>query len=261
MKRQSARSRPARAGAAGLLCAGVIVAVAAGSLAASEAQNQRERPLMPADTAPLDGLAGAFAELRIDKLARAFDELLTMPSPGALGGPRGDLSWRELIDFADGRREFRRVFTQAEGLGPGFNERLCAACHSAPVIGGGGRDMTFGVFTVAPQEDPKDTIGLAKFGVPGYSPPKPPPGTPQRRTPPLFGLGLLDAVPDAVLLARADPDDRDGDGIRGVLNERGHPQGARQDRPPVRRLLPNQVSPPQENQGGGGRAQAPRRVP
>jgi len=36
-----------------------------------------------------------------------------------------------------------------------------------------------------------------------------------RVAPPLIGLGLLEAVPEAAILAHADPDDRDGDGISG----------------------------------------------
>jgi CxxC motif-containing protein (DUF1111 family) len=36
-----------------------------------------------------------------------------------------------------------------------------------------------------------------------------------RQTPPIFGLGLIDAIPDESVLALADPDDADGDGIRG----------------------------------------------
>ena len=36
-----------------------------------------------------------------------------------------------------------------------------------------------------------------------------------RVAPPLVGLGLLEAVPEATILERADPDDRDGDGISG----------------------------------------------
>src|SRR6266540_1656485 len=39
-----------------------------------------------------------------------------------------------------------------------------------------------------------------------------------RTTPDVFGFGLLDAVPDAVILARADPLDRNGDGISGRPN-------------------------------------------
>ncbi|MCC6899275.1 MAG: thiol oxidoreductase [Polyangiaceae bacterium] len=39
-----------------------------------------------------------------------------------------------------------------------------------------------------------------------------------RIAPPVFGLGLLEAVPEATLLALADPDDADGDGISGRVN-------------------------------------------
>lgn len=36
-----------------------------------------------------------------------------------------------------------------------------------------------------------------------------------RVAPPMIGLGLLEAIPEADLLARADPDDADGDGVSG----------------------------------------------
>lgn len=39
-----------------------------------------------------------------------------------------------------------------------------------------------------------------------------------RIAPPMIGLGLLEAIPEAAILANADPDDRNGDGIRGVPN-------------------------------------------
>ena len=39
-----------------------------------------------------------------------------------------------------------------------------------------------------------------------------------RIAPPMIGLGLLEAIPEAAILAGEDPDDRDGDGIRGVAN-------------------------------------------
>jgi CxxC motif-containing protein (DUF1111 family) len=39
-----------------------------------------------------------------------------------------------------------------------------------------------------------------------------------RIPPPVFGLGLLEAVPEATLLALADPEDADGDGISGRVN-------------------------------------------
>lgn len=40
-----------------------------------------------------------------------------------------------------------------------------------------------------------------------------------RTPPPVFGLGLLEAVPDATVRALADPDDVDGDGISGRPND------------------------------------------
>ncbi len=39
-----------------------------------------------------------------------------------------------------------------------------------------------------------------------------------RLTPPMIGLGLLEAIAEADILAREDPDDRDGDGISGRAN-------------------------------------------
>ena len=39
-----------------------------------------------------------------------------------------------------------------------------------------------------------------------------------RAAPPMIGLGLLEAIPESAILAGEDPQDRDGDGIRGVAN-------------------------------------------
>ncbi|MCQ4346000.1 c-type cytochrome [Pseudomonas stutzeri] len=39
-----------------------------------------------------------------------------------------------------------------------------------------------------------------------------------RVAPPMIGLGLLEAIPEAAILANADPDDADGDGISGRAN-------------------------------------------
>src|SRR5262249_21996811 len=48
-------------------------------------------------------------------------------------------------------------------------------------------------------------------------------GVGHRTTPDLLGFGLIDAIPDAEILSRADPNDANGDGISG----RAHitPQG------------------------------------
>ncbi|CAO3359317.1 di-heme oxidoreductase family protein [Azospirillum palustre] len=57
-----------------------------------------------------------------------------------------------------------------------------------------------------------------RLGNLGYGPLGPEVMTSVRMAPPLVGLGLLEAVPEADLLALADPDDRDGDGVRGRVN-------------------------------------------
>ena len=53
------------------------------------------------------------------------------------------------------------------------------------------------------------------FAAPAHGPIDPATVVAARRAPSVAGGGLLDAVPDADILALADPDDRDGDGISG----------------------------------------------
>lgn len=43
--------------------------------------------------------------------------------------------------------------------------------------------------------------------------------TSPRVAPPMIGMGLLELIPEADILARADPGDRDGDGIRGIAQQ------------------------------------------
>ncbi|MBV6286006.1 di-heme oxidoredictase family protein [Pseudomonas aegrilactucae] len=53
----------------------------------------------------------------------------------------------------------------------------------------------------------------------GYGPMHPDTRFSARVAPPMIGLGLLEAISDADILANADPDDRNGDGIRGRPNQ------------------------------------------
>jgi CxxC motif-containing protein (DUF1111 family) len=52
----------------------------------------------------------------------------------------------------------------------------------------------------------------------GYGPMGPDTQFSPRIAPPMIGLGLLEAIPQNDLLARADPDDKDGDGVSGRPN-------------------------------------------
>ena len=53
----------------------------------------------------------------------------------------------------------------------------------------------------------------------GYGPMHPKTMISPRVAPPMIGLGLLEAIPDAAIHANADPNDKDGDGISGRANE------------------------------------------
>ncbi|PIE06756.1 MAG: thiol oxidoreductase [Rhodobacterales bacterium] len=62
---------------------------------------------------------------------------------------------------------------------------------------------------------------------PGYGPLHPEAKLSPRVAPQMIGLGLIEAIPEAQILAHADPDDADGDGISGrpnVVWARGHDQ-------------------------------------
>lgn len=61
----------------------------------------------------------------------------------------------------------------------------------------------------------KPTYGIADLG---YGPLHPQAMTSPRVAPPMIGLGFLELIPEADILANADPDDRDGDGISGRPN-------------------------------------------
>lgn len=52
----------------------------------------------------------------------------------------------------------------------------------------------------------------------GYGPLHPDTHISARIAPPMIGLGLLEAIPEAAILAAADPDDKNGDGISGRPN-------------------------------------------
>ncbi|MDN5788625.1 di-heme oxidoredictase family protein [Pseudorhodobacter sp.] len=64
------------------------------------------------------------------------------------------------------------------------------------------------------------TLRAPKYGIsnPGYGPINPALMMSPRIAPQMIGLGLLEAIPAADILAGADPDDADGDGISGRPN-------------------------------------------
>jgi CxxC motif-containing protein (DUF1111 family) len=149
------------------------------------------------------------------------DQLMTTaPEPGDLfDAPLDGLSADEAAAFALGDEQFARPFSIAGGLGPIFNNVSCASCHS-----GDGRGRPENVLTrISLAGDPALELGgpqLQDRAIPGAEPEGLPPGceTSRRLPPPVFGAGLIEAIPAQTLLALADPNDADGDGISGRAN-------------------------------------------
>lgn len=138
------------------------------------------------------------------------------------GRPLAGITPSELELFRLGREDFLEVETPEDGLGPAFNGTSCAQCHSIPAIGGtgamvelrAGRREADGTFTAPPGGTlhhlfsiPPHTCQVAVDADMNV--------TAHRISIPLFGAGLVEAIPDEIILALEDPGDRNGDGIRG----------------------------------------------
>jgi CxxC motif-containing protein (DUF1111 family) len=144
-----------------------------------------------------------------------------VPPAGALGGPRAELSPVDRERFERGRVLFDRDFSAADGLGPRFNGDACRSCHFDGAIGGAGpADVDVirqGVIEGGEVVAPSAGTMAHRHGT-DWTRPAVDPGAElfeRRQTPPAFGLGLIDAIDEAAILALQDPDDADGDGIRG----------------------------------------------
>ena len=123
--------------------------------------------------------------------------------------------------FLQGDENFAKAFTVAEGLGPIFNNISCEGCH--PGDGRGTPETGFFRFSEdgsllidngGPQHQDRVIAGsrLVPETVPESA------DRSFRIPPPVFGSGLIEAIPEATILALADPDDTDGDGISGRPN-------------------------------------------
>lgn len=140
-----------------------------------------------------------------------------------LDGPLEGLTNAESAQFLEGDIAFNdEIFTSQSGLGPVFVATSCGSCHA-----GDGKGTPFTTLTRFGQTDATGNQFLHLGGpqlqnraIPGYLPEKIPNGaTFSKFTPPaITGLGFLQYVTDADILALADPTDADNDGISGVPN-------------------------------------------
>lgn len=134
------------------------------------------------------------------------------------GDPVSNLSESELRRYAAGFDLFVKVWSPEDGLGPFFNARSCAACHQVPMPGGSG--TTDDTFVLQSQDvvDAASGSSVARFEWSAHQIVERhdlPETVSRRKSPPLFGLGLLEAIPASQILANADPDDVNRDGISG----------------------------------------------
>ncbi|PWA06585.1 di-heme oxidoredictase family protein [Flavobacterium psychrotolerans] len=139
-----------------------------------------------------------------------------------LDGPLDGLSHEESARFLSGDAAFNQVFTRETGLGPTFVSTSCISCHA-----GNGKGHPSTALTRFGQIDERGNLFLNLGGpilqnraLPGFLPEQIPFGATSARFIPSVntGLGFLESVTDADILAMADPNDSDGDGISGVPN-------------------------------------------
>ncbi|TRX00328.1 di-heme oxidoredictase family protein [Flavobacterium gawalongense] len=139
-----------------------------------------------------------------------------------LDGTVEGLSHEELARFLKGDAAFNEVFTRETGLGPTFVSTSCISCHA-----GDGKGHPSTTLTRFGQIDETGNLflnqggpQLQNRGLPGFLPEQIAAGaTFAKFTPPAnTGLGFLQFVTDADIMAMTDPNDSDGDGISGVPN-------------------------------------------
>jgi len=149
---------------------------------------------------------------------------ITQTSQVVPGSALSGITDVEFSEFRLGLDDFTEVETAEEGLGPAFNGTSCAVCHSLPVIGGGGviLEVRAGYDDAAGNHAGLNAAGdtlIHMLSTPSHTcqPQMPDDVTVvARRAPiPLFGAGLVEAIPDETLMALEDPIDRNRDGVSG----------------------------------------------
>ncbi len=167
-------------------------------------------------------LLGLLFVLACKKLAEPFTPKAS-PESELLDGPVDGLSSTQKKQFLLGDVAFNNdVFSSDLGLGPCFVATSCGSCHA-----GDGKGHPFTTLTRFGQSDSTGNKFLHAGGpqlqnraLPGFLPEQIPVGAPSARfmPPANTGLGFLAALSDAQILANADPNDLDGDGISGRPN-------------------------------------------
>ena len=151
---------------------------------------------------------------------------LAPPAPAEneiLDGPVEGLTFEENRQFLNGDKAFNdEIFTAATGLGSIFVANSCGSCHA-----GDGKGHPFTTLTRFGQKDSTGNQFLHLGGpqlqnraLPGFIPEQIPKNASYARfTPPAnTGLGYITYVSDTDILAMADANDMNVDGISGIPN-------------------------------------------
>ena len=139
-----------------------------------------------------------------------------------LAEPLEGMTGAQLALHMEGDEQFAKIFSAAEGLGPVFVQTACQSCHPADGKGNPFNNLTrFGRYDSLGNWDAMRSYGgpqLQHRAIAGFEPEVIPGGASfsQFIAPGASGLGFLEAVDDATILALADANDADGDGISGV---------------------------------------------
>jgi len=120
------------------------------------------------------------------------------------------LSATEFAEFAQGKAEFINVEDVEGGLGPIFNNSSCVSCHGIPAVGGSSSTLVtrFGRSS-AGGFDPLEALGGSLLQSMAIDPavqervPASANVIAQRESTPLFGLGLIEAIPDITIVEGA----------------------------------------------------------
>jgi hypothetical protein len=161
------------------------------------------------------------ATIGVTALARPNHPPIPVPSPtptlSGFGLPLPGLRANQAASFAAGQAQFKVVDGPADGLGPIFNGQSCFQCHTQPDnngvgIPGGASAVTetrfgtsSGVFDLLHQASLNPSV---QDGVPIDAV-----VVAHRKTTPLFGLGLIENIPDAAI--KANVHNPTVDGVKG----------------------------------------------
>ena len=133
-----------------------------------------------------------------------------------------DLTEAQTLLFSQGNDQFFANRTTATGLGPYFVATSCGSCHSSD-----NRGHPFTILTRFGQTDSTGNKFLAEgapqlgaFCLPGYTPEQIPAGATSTKliAPITGGVGYLEAVPDSAIIAMAEANVNNPDGVRGHPN-------------------------------------------